>query len=88
MQPGWDVELAHGVRDALPDITLMLDANSAYTLADADHLAELDEFNLLMIEQPLGDDDIYEHSKLQPRLKTPICLDESIKSNSRSQAGD
>jgi O-succinylbenzoate synthase len=81
IQPGWDVQLAKGVRDVFPDITLMLDANSAYTLADADHLEELDEFNLLMIEQPLNDEDIYEHSKLQPRLKTSICLDESIKSN-------
>jgi O-succinylbenzoate synthase len=81
IEPGWDVQLAKGVRDAFPDITLMLDANSAYTLADADHLEELDEFNLLMIEQPLDDEDIYEHSKLQPRLKTSICLDESIKSN-------
>lgn len=80
IEPGWDVELARGVRAALPDITLMLDANSAYTLTDADHLAQLDAFNLLMIEQPLNDEDIYEHSKLQPRLKTPICLDESIKS--------
>ena len=79
MQPGWDVELARGVRDALPDITLMLDANSAYTLDDAEHLKQLDQFNLLMIEQPLADDDIYEHSQLQPQLKTPICLDESIK---------
>jgi O-succinylbenzoate synthase len=81
IQPGWDVELARGVRAALPDISLMLDANSAYSLADAEHLAALDEFELLMLEQPLGDDDIYEHSQLQPRLKTPICLDESIKSN-------
>ncbi len=60
---------------------MMLDANSAFTLADADHLAELDQFNLLMLEQPLGDDDIYEHSKLQPQLKTAICLDECVKSN-------
>ncbi len=82
IQPGWDVELARGVRAALPDIVMMLDANSAYTLKDADYLMQLDEFNLLMIEQPLADDDIYEHSKLQPRLKTPICLDESIKSPS------
>lgn len=78
IKPGWDVELARGVRKAYPDITLMLDANSAYTLADAEHLKQLDELNLLMIEQPLGHDDIYEHSKLQPQLKTPICLDESI----------
>ncbi len=76
---GWDVELARGVRAALPDITLMLDANSDYTLKDADHLAQLDNLNLLMIEQPLAYDDIYEHSKLQPRLNTPICLDESVK---------
>ncbi len=85
IQPGWDVELARGVRAARPDISLMLDANSAYSLEDADYLAQLDEFDLLMIEQPLGDDDIYGHSKLQPRLKTAICLDECIKSNSDIQ---
>ncbi len=80
IKPGWDVELAQGVRKAYPDITLMLDANSAYTLADAAHLQELDAFNLLMLEQPLGYNDIYEHSKLQPQLKTDVCLDESIHS--------
>ncbi|MEQ8676174.1 MAG: o-succinylbenzoate synthase [Aggregatilineales bacterium] len=80
IQRGWDVELARGVREALPDITLMLDANSAYTLADAEHLKQLDAFNLLMIEQPLAYYDIYEHSQLQPQLTTPICLDESVKS--------
>jgi O-succinylbenzoate synthase len=80
IQPGWDVELARGVRQAYPDILLMLDANSAYTLDDAAHLQQLDEFNLLMLEQPLGYNDIYEHSKLQPQLKTAICLDESIHS--------
>ena len=78
IKPGWDVELARAVRSAYPDILLMLDANSAYTLADADHLRALDDFNLLMLEQPLGHDDIYQHSKLQPQLQTPICLDESI----------
>jgi o-succinylbenzoate synthase len=78
IKPGWDVELARGVRAVYPDISLMLDANSAYTLDDAAHLSQVDEFNLLMLEQPLGHDDIYQHSKLQPRLKTPICLDESI----------
>ncbi|GAB4570192.1 MAG: o-succinylbenzoate synthase [Anaerolineae bacterium] len=78
IKPGWDVELAAAVRSAYPDIALMLDANSAYTLADADHLKQLDRFNLLMLEQPLAHDDIYEHSKLQPQLETPICLDESI----------
>lgn len=77
---GWDVELARGVRAALPDTVLMLDANSDYTLADADHLMQLDAFNLLMIEQPLAYYDIYEHGQLQKSLKTPICLDESVKS--------
>jgi len=76
---GWDVQVAAAVREALPDITLMLDANSDYRLSDADHLRQLDAFNLLMIEQPLSHDDIYEHSKLQPQLKTAVCLDESIK---------
>jgi O-succinylbenzoate synthase len=80
IKPGWDVELARAVRAELPDITLMLDANSAYTLADAEHLRQLDAFNLLMIEQPLGYNDIFQHSKLQPQLQTPICLDESIHS--------
>src|SRR5690606_6073473 len=78
IRPGWDVELARGVREAYPDIVMMLDANSAYTLADVEHLQQLDEFGLLMIEQPLGYNDIYEHSILQPRLRTPICLDERI----------
>ena len=78
--PGWDLELARAVRERFPDITLMLDANSAYTLEDAERLQALDQFDLLMIEQPLAYDDIYEHSQLQPHLKTPICLDESITS--------
>lgn len=76
---GWDLELARGVREVFPDISLMLDANSDYSLEDADHLTQLDQFNLLMIEQPLAYYDIYEHGILQKRLKTPICLDESIK---------
>ena len=80
IKPGWDIELTRGVREAFPDVMLMLDANSAYTLEDADHLKRFDAFNLLMIEQPLSHDDIYEHSKLQPQIKTPICLDESVKS--------
>lgn len=80
IQPGWDVEMVRAIRAEFPDTVMMVDANSAYTLADTDHLAELDAFNLLMIEQPLGHEDIYDHSKLQPRLKTSICLDESVKS--------
>lgn len=78
IKPGWDVQLAQGVRREYPDIMLMLDANSAYTLDDIDHLKQLDDFDLLMIEQPLPYNDIYQHSKLQPELDTPICLDESI----------
>ena len=77
---GWDVELAAGVREKYPDILLMLDANSDYRLTDAEHLKKLDQFNLLMIEQPLAYYDIYEHGLLQKQMNTPICLDESIKS--------
>lgn len=80
IKPGWDIELVRGVRAVYPDITLMLDANSAYTLDDAAHLTQVDAFDLLMLEQPLGHDDIFQHSKLQPQLKTPVCLDESIRS--------
>ena len=78
IEPGWDVDVARAIRREFPDVPLMLDANSAYTLKDADYLKQLDEFNLLMIEQPLAYDDIYEHAQLQAQLSTPICLDESI----------
>ncbi len=80
IKPGWDVDLAASVRAEFPEISLMLDANSAYSLSDSDLLKRLDAFNLLMIEQPLAHDDIYMHSKLQSQLETPICLDESIHS--------
>jgi o-succinylbenzoate synthase len=84
--PGADIAFVRAVRDALGvDIHLMADANSAYTLNDADHLAQLDEFNLIMIEQPLGADDIRQHAELQRRLRTPICLDESITSVDRAR---
>ena len=78
IRPDWDVKLARAVRQSYPDISLMLDANSAYHLDDVDVLKQLDEFDLLMLEQPLAYNDIYQHGKLQPQLKTPICLDESI----------
>jgi O-succinylbenzoate synthase len=78
-KPGWDVEVLERVRERWPDILLSVDANSAYKLRDADHLVTLDEFDLLMIEQPLWHDDFYYHSMLQKRLNTPICLDESIR---------
>lgn len=80
IKPGRDILDAQAVRAAIPGIPLMVDANSAYTLNDVGLFKQMEELELLMIEQPLGYDDIYEHSKLQPQLKTPICLDESIHS--------
>jgi o-succinylbenzoate synthase len=78
IKPGWDIEPVRALRERFPRIRLMVDANSAYTLADAAHLKELDAFYLIMIEQPLGWDDIYSHAQLQRQLDTPICLDECI----------
>jgi len=78
-KPGWDVEVFEKVRNQWPDILLSCDANSAYKLRDADHLTTFDQFDLLMVEQPLWHDDFYYHSMLQKRLATPICLDESIR---------
>jgi o-succinylbenzoate synthase len=78
--PHWDYEVIKRVREAFGDILLMGDANSAYTLADIDKLKSLDEFDLMMLEQPLPHDDIVDHAKLQREIKTPICLDEPIKS--------
>jgi O-succinylbenzoate synthase len=80
IKPGWDVAAVARVRDRFGDIALMVDANAAYTLADAGRLAELDRFDLMMIEQPLAYDDLRDHAALQRRLRTPICLDESIHS--------
>lgn len=78
IKPGRDVEDASAVRKEFPNLRLQVDANSAYTLNDADILKPLDKLNLLLIEQPLFEDDIWDHHKLQERFKTPICLDESI----------
>ncbi len=78
IRPGWDVEVLDLIRREFPDIKLMADANSAYTLADIEHLKVLDRFSLMMIEQPLGWDDMVDHVQLQRELTTPICLDESI----------
>jgi o-succinylbenzoate synthase len=77
-KPGWDVKVLERVRNRWPQILLSCDANSAYTLDDTEHLKEFDRFKLLMIEQPLWNDDFYFHAKLQKQLKTPICLDEAI----------
>ncbi len=79
IKPGWDIDVVREVRKTFPSIRLMADANSAYTLADADRLRRLDEFHLMMIEQPLAHDDIIDHAKLQAQLQTPLCLDECIR---------
>lgn len=78
IKPGLDIELLNAIRDEFPDIPLMADANSAYSLNDIEHLKKLDQFNLMMIEQPLASDDIVDHATLQRNITTPICLDESI----------
>jgi o-succinylbenzoate synthase len=80
IKPGWDVEVVGAVRREFPEILLMADANSAYTLADIGHLRRLDEFHLMMIEQPLAHDEIIDHAALQAAIETPICLDECIRS--------
>lgn len=81
IEPGQDVELVRAVRTAVgPDVLLQVDANAAYTLADARHLAKLDDFDLLLIEQPFAEDDLRQHAELARRVRTPICLDESITS--------
>src|SRR4029077_9038162 len=78
VKPGWDVNIREKVRARWSDITLSVDANSAYTLDEVEHLRKFDQFNLLMIEQPLWNDDIYYHARLQKELPPAICLDESI----------
>lgn len=80
IKPGYDVEVIRELRKRFPDVPLMADANSAYTLEDVELLKQLDEFNLTMIEQPLASDDIIDHATLQKEIQTPICLDESIHS--------
>ena len=78
IKPGWDLEPVAMIRSRFGAVPLMVDANAAYTLADSDHLAKLDQFDLMMIEQPLDYDDIRDHAQLQARIRTPICLDESL----------
>lgn len=80
IKPGRDVADTRAVRDAYGDIPLQVDANSAYTLADAALLAELDRFDLLLLEQPLAEDDLVDHARLARLVRTPLCLDESITS--------
>jgi len=78
IKPGRDVEDTSAIREAFPDIRLQVDANSAYTLDSSEALLPLDRLDLLLIEQPLFEDDIWDHRKLQTRLKTPVCRDESV----------
>ncbi|GAA1574049.1 o-succinylbenzoate synthase [Kribbella sancticallisti] len=80
IQPGWDVEPVAAVRERFGDVLLQVDANTAYTVADARHLARLDPFDLLLIEQPLDEEDVLGHAELARLIKTPVCLDESITS--------
>lgn len=80
IKPGWDVEVLRQIREKFPEVPIMADANSSYTLADLEHLKQLDDLDLMMIEQPLAHDDIIDHATLQKTLRTPICLDESIHS--------
>jgi O-succinylbenzoate synthase len=80
IKPGWDVDVVEQVRERFPNILLSVDANSAYRLSDAPHLKRLDDYGLLMIEQPLAHDDILDHARLQALLETKLCLDESIRS--------
>lgn len=80
VKPGWDVEVLEKIRTRWPNVTLSCDANSAYTLADEQHLKGFDRFQLLMIEQPMWSDDFYFHARLQRQLHTSLCLDEAIRS--------
>lgn len=79
IKPGWDVKIVERVRQQFPEIPLMGDANSAYTLRDVPLFKELDQYNLMMVEQPLAHDDIFDHAHLQQQIETPVCLDESIR---------
>jgi O-succinylbenzoate synthase len=80
IKPGWDLAAVEAVRARFPDILLMVDANSAYTLADAPLFRALDAHRLLMVEQPLAYDDMLDHARLQEQIETPVCLDESVRS--------
>src|SRR5215471_16783828 len=81
IKPGWDLDIVRRVRESFPQIQLMGDANSAYRLSDVALFKALDEFKLMMLEQPLAYDDMFDHAELQKQIHTPICLDESIKTS-------
>lgn len=85
ISPGHDAELFEKLRPRFPKVAFMADANSTYTLADTERLRRLDAFDLMMIEQPLAWDDLVDHAKLQKQIKTPVCLDESVKSEAQAK---
>lgn len=87
IKPGWDVQPVRAVREAFPDIRLTVDANSAYTLADASRLRALDDYALTYIEQPLAWDDLVDHAELSRRIRTPLCLDESVATAADARKG-
>lgn len=78
IKPGWDVDPVRAIREAHPEVSLQVDANAAYTLVDAAHLSKLDAYDLLLIEQPLAEDDLRQHAELARVMRTPMCLDESV----------
>jgi len=86
IKPGWDVAACAAVRKKYPDLVLQVDANGAYSIGDAETLRALDDFNLLLIEQPFAPYDLWDHAKLQKTMKTPLCLDESILSLDTARA--
>ena len=85
IKPGWDIEPTRAVRHRWPDLLLQVDGNSIYHLDDAEHLRQLDQFDLLLNEQPLDHDDIFDHAKLAKLIETPVCLDESIVSTDHAR---
>jgi O-succinylbenzoate synthase len=85
IKPGWDMNVCEAVRKRFPRLTLQVDANGAYALSDKKHLKKLDDFSLLMVEQPFPPYDLWDHSRLQKEMKTPLCLDESILSETTAR---
>ena len=79
-RPGWDLPMVRRVRDTFPDLTMHIDCNSGYTLEDIGQFQQLDELDLAMVEQPLPHDDLHDHARLQDQIRTPVCLDESVRS--------
>jgi O-succinylbenzoate synthase len=86
IQPGWDVEPVRVIRERYPDIPLQVDANQAYARRDIDHLCALDEFDLILVEQPIHEEDFLGHKLLAERMRTPVCLDESVLSADNAES--